>query len=76
MTDIEFNNFCGKLFNLTEREQICLDLVARGFLSKEIGYGLKISEITVNSHMKSARKKMNFDTTKSLVDSYKKARLK
>jgi len=40
-----------KITKLTERQRACLELVARGFTSKEIGRKLGISHSTVDNHI-------------------------
>ena len=40
-----------KLSKLTERQRACLELVAEGFTSKEIGRKLGISHSTVDNHI-------------------------
>ncbi len=40
-----------KILKLTERQRMCLELVAQGFTSKEIGRRLGISHSTVDNHI-------------------------
>lgn len=40
-----------KILKLTERQRACLELVAQGFTSKEIGRKLGISHSTVDNHI-------------------------
>jgi DNA-binding CsgD family transcriptional regulator len=74
MTSVEFIEFYKRLYYLSDREMECLDLVSKGFLSKEIGCRLDISEKTVNNFLLRARRKLKLHNTKSMIHSYQIAR--
>ena len=46
---------------LTNREKQILNLIRRGFLSKEIAYNLQVSIHTINNHRKNILEKLNVD---------------
>jgi DNA-binding CsgD family transcriptional regulator len=52
---------------LTDREREVLCLVAQGNTSKEIGYRLRISNKTVDSHRENIKKKLQIKTIAEMV---------
>ncbi|MGH9759514.1 MAG: response regulator transcription factor, partial [Blastocatellia bacterium] len=53
--------------SLTPREREVMALVVSGLLNKQVGYELKISEITVKAHRGSVMRKMKADSLADLV---------
>lgn len=60
----------GDVVRLTPREKNVLDLLARGFLYKEIADSLGISLTTVNSHVRSIYEKMHVQSRGQAVAKY------
>lgn len=52
---------------LTERETLILQLVARGYKSKEIGFDMGISERTVKAHLTNIYNKLGVDSRSQAV---------
>lgn len=52
---------------LTERETLILQLVARGYRSKEIGFDVGISERTVKAHLTNIYNKLGVDSRSQAV---------
>ena len=52
---------------LTVRESECLELLAQGFDTHEIGKELDVSLSTVHTHLKRAREKLGLSDIESLI---------
>ncbi|MCD7901283.1 MAG: LuxR C-terminal-related transcriptional regulator [Bacteroides sp.] len=61
--------------SLTERETEVLQLINRGFLSKEIANQLKISIHTVNNHRKNILRKLEVDNVIEAINKVKENRI-
>lgn len=57
----------GRLFHLTNREQIVLQQLVKGLTNKEIANTLNIAEQTVKTHIKSLMQKMGVTTRTAIV---------
>lgn len=57
----------GRLFGLSKREQQVLQLVCQGFMNRDIGERLFISEYTVKDHLKNIMKKMGVGTRSEIM---------
>ena len=57
----------SRIATLTPRQREILELVGRGFMSKQIAYMLNISVKTVETHRASAMRKLKLRTTADLV---------
>jgi len=56
-----------KLFGLSKREQQVLQLICQGFMNRDIGERLFISEYTVKDHVKKIMKKMGVGTRSEIM---------
>jgi DNA-binding CsgD family transcriptional regulator len=56
-----------KIDQLTDRERECLELVAQGIDSQEIGRRLDVSLSTVHTHMRRAREKLDLPSLEALI---------
>ena len=63
----------GRYATLTPREREVMALVVSGLLNKQVGYELKISEITVKAHRGSVMRKMKADSLPDLVKNVRQA---
>lgn len=52
---------------LTERERMCLVLLARGHRIQVIAKMLEIAPVTVEMHLRNARSKLNANTTPQAI---------
>ncbi len=53
--------------NLTDREKQCLRLAASGMMVKQTANALEIKKVTVNAHLRNARKKLGARNTTQAV---------
>ncbi|MBT0651766.1 helix-turn-helix transcriptional regulator [Geobacter luticola] len=57
----------GRQFGLSQREQQVLQLICQGFMNRDIGERLFISEHTVKDHVKNIMKKMGVGTRSEIM---------
>jgi len=66
--EVEYRSLQGGFESLTPREREVMTLVASGFLNKQVGEELGISEVTVKAHRGSVMRKMRADSLAHLVN--------
>ena len=66
--DVEMQTLRDRYTSLSRREQQVMTLVVRGFLNKQVGFELGISEITVKAHRGRVMRKMNARSLADLVN--------
>src|SRR5262249_52659711 len=65
--EAELQNLRGRYGLLSRREREVVALVVRGFMNKQVGFELGISEITVKAHRGRVMEKMEADSLAHLV---------
>lgn len=67
-TSSEYTDEFTKKYQITKREVEILQMVARGFTTKQIGEKLFVSEFTINAHRRNICRKLNIYTPVGLLN--------